>query len=78
MASLGVHEHWNNATSKQYTRNLGTEAGIELVSSDPLACDGNFDLDGDVDGTDLADLIPNAASADIAKFARNFGKNACQ
>jgi hypothetical protein len=31
MASLGVHEHWNNATEKQYTRNLGTGDGIELV-----------------------------------------------
>jgi hypothetical protein len=31
MASLGVHEHWNNPTDKQYTRNLGTGNGIELV-----------------------------------------------
>jgi len=31
-ASLGVHEHWNNATDKQYTRNLGTGNGIELIS----------------------------------------------
>jgi len=30
--SLGVHEHWNNATDKQYSRNLGTGKGIELVS----------------------------------------------
>jgi len=29
--SLGVHEHWNNATDKQYTKNLGTGDGIELV-----------------------------------------------
>jgi hypothetical protein len=29
---LGVHEHWNNSTDKQYTRNLGTGKGIELVS----------------------------------------------
>lgn len=29
--SLGVHEHWNNADEKKYTRNLGTGAGIELV-----------------------------------------------
>ena len=28
--SQGVHEHWNNATDKQYTRNLGTGNGIEL------------------------------------------------
>ncbi len=32
--SLGVHEHWNNATDKQYTRNLGTGEGIELVGTD--------------------------------------------
>lgn len=31
-ASLGVHEHWNNSTDKQYTRNLGTTNGIELIS----------------------------------------------
>jgi len=30
--SLGVHEHWNNATDKQYTRNLGNGKGIELVT----------------------------------------------
>ncbi|MEI6139871.1 MAG: DUF362 domain-containing protein [Mariniphaga sp.] len=32
LTSLGVHEHWNNAVDKQYTRNLGTGSGIELVS----------------------------------------------
>jgi len=31
MASLGVHEHWNNGVDKQYSRNLGTGDGIELV-----------------------------------------------
>jgi len=30
LQSLGVHEHWNNATDKQYTRNLKTGNGIEL------------------------------------------------
>jgi gluconolactonase len=32
LASLGVHEHWNNAQQKQYSRNLGRSAGIELVA----------------------------------------------
>lgn len=36
-ASLGVHEHWNNETDKQYTRNLGTGDGIELISYKSLA-----------------------------------------
>lgn len=30
IASLGVHEHWNDSLHKQYTRNLGTGHGIEL------------------------------------------------
>ena len=31
--SLGVHEHWNNSTDKQYSRNLGKRNGIELVAA---------------------------------------------
>ncbi|MBN2103082.1 hypothetical protein JW835_03480, partial [bacterium] len=33
LSSLGVHEHWNNAADKQYSRNLGTGEGIELINS---------------------------------------------
>jgi hypothetical protein len=32
LASLGVHEHWNNPQQRQYSRNLGTGPGIELVT----------------------------------------------
>jgi len=32
VGSLGVEEHWNNMTDKQYSRNLGTGNGIELIS----------------------------------------------
>jgi hypothetical protein len=32
LASLGVHEHWNNVQDKQYSRNLGASEGIELVA----------------------------------------------
>jgi hypothetical protein len=28
--SLGVHEHWNNAVDKKYSRNLGKSVGIDL------------------------------------------------
>jgi len=38
LQSLGVHEHWNNAADKKYTRNLnpstGTGIGIGQSSSD--------------------------------------------
>ena len=32
LASLGVHEHWNNATDRKYSRNLGRREGIELLA----------------------------------------------
>jgi hypothetical protein len=32
LASLGVHEHWNNAEEKKYSRNLDAGNGIELVA----------------------------------------------
>jgi len=34
LQSLGVHEHWNNAEKRQYSRNLGTGQGIELVKGE--------------------------------------------
>ncbi|NPA35429.1 MAG: DUF362 domain-containing protein [Chlorobi bacterium] len=33
ISSLGVYEHWNNETDKEYTRNLGTGSGIELIKT---------------------------------------------
>jgi len=32
LESLGVHEHWNNARDRQYSRNLERGTGIELVA----------------------------------------------
>jgi hypothetical protein len=57
LASLGVHEHWNNPTDKKYSRNLGTGDGIELVTQ-LLIC-GDFDSDGNVDMNDFA-VLANA------------------
>ncbi len=49
LESLGVHEHWNNSTDKQYSRNLGTDDGIELSTPNP----SDFNGDGFVDYNDL-------------------------
>lgn len=32
LQSLGVHEHWNNAIDRKYSRNMGKDEGIELLS----------------------------------------------
>jgi hypothetical protein len=37
IGSLGVHEHWNNATAMEYSRNLKTGNGIELLKLTPVA-----------------------------------------
>ncbi len=54
--SLGVHEHWNDANNKQYSRNLdllyGT--GIELVTQPGII--GDFDDNGIVNFVDFAVL----------------------
>ncbi|MDD5327747.1 MAG: SMP-30/gluconolactonase/LRE family protein [Phycisphaerae bacterium] len=51
--SLGVHEHWNNSTDKQYSRNLSsTGDGIELTTDAPSWAD--LDGDWDVDLRDFA------------------------
>ncbi|HIJ71738.1 MAG TPA: DUF362 domain-containing protein [Planctomycetes bacterium] len=54
MASLGVHEHWNNALDKQYSRNLGVQDGIELISEKPEYLPGDLNLNGIVDDEDLS------------------------
>ncbi|MFH0878724.1 MAG: DUF362 domain-containing protein [Lentisphaerota bacterium] len=45
LTSLGVHEHWNDNFHHQYTRNLGTGNGIELVylAGNPFRMDGQWD-----------------------------------
>ena len=47
LSSLGVHEHWNNASDKQYSHNLGASNGIELVYS--YIAPTNFLMEGAVD-----------------------------
>lgn len=44
LESLGVHEHWNDSGSKQYSRNVGLDRGIALIVS---SAGGRTDLNGD-------------------------------
>lgn len=56
LGSLGIHEHWDDAASKRYSRNLGTGEGIELILLHSTAIEGDIDSDGDVDAQDLSAL----------------------
>ncbi len=80
LESLGVHEHWNNPIDKQYTRNLGTGDGIELLKVSSIA-DADFDDDGAVnlidfsmlaqywqESNELVDVAPIPVSDGIVNF----------
>ncbi len=56
LASLGVHEHWNDSTNKQYSGNLGLGNGIELATASVIQRAGDFNGDNDVDFRDFAVL----------------------
>jgi hypothetical protein len=59
LASLGVHEHWNNANDKKYSRNLGTGHGIELIKLDGVTSVSEGDLHGQPADFFLSDNYPN-------------------
>ena len=67
LQSLGVHERWNNAIDRQYSRNLGTGSGIELVyyKMNHLPADLNAD--------DAIDLFDFARLSDRWLWAGNPG-----
>jgi len=54
--SLGVHERWNNAMDRQYSRNLGTGDGIELVYYRMKHDPGDLDADETVTIYDMMRL----------------------
>jgi hypothetical protein len=60
LQSLGVHEHWNNNTEKQYSRNLGTGEGIELIQVIDKTSTFIEPSNGDIPGTiTLFENYPN-------------------
>ncbi|MFC1570040.1 DUF362 domain-containing protein, partial [bacterium] len=55
--SLGVHEHWNNEEDMQYSRNLGSGEGIELVKLfQTTAVETHSEM---VEKYDLSNAYPN-------------------
>jgi hypothetical protein len=69
LSSLGTHEHWNNAGDRQYSRNLGTGNGIELLQASlPPGID--FSGDGKINFEDYSILAQywseDEPSVDIA------------
>jgi hypothetical protein len=77
--------YWVEATAEDYdciykapyfsvNDNL-TLPAIELGECE--RCEGDFDDDGDVDGSDLAELAANPGLLDLSSFAAEFGRPDC-
>ena len=49
--------------------------GLVNAARAALSCKGDFEPDGDVDGSDLAEYIRSAGGASFADFAASFGKS---
>ena len=68
-------------------KNLGVKISLLLLvilglvvltsASDPYLCEGDFDEDGDVDGSDLAALAVNPDLLDLLLFTAHFGRVDC-
>lgn len=57
LESLGVHERWNNAEDRQYSRNLGSGDGIELLYVKLNYYSGDMNSDDRVELDDLFLLL---------------------
>jgi hypothetical protein len=66
LTSLGIHEHWNNSISKQYSRNLGLNEGIQLLSIPEglvLSSENHEVITGLLEG--IINAYPNPFSEDM-------------
>jgi hypothetical protein len=60
VGSLGVHEHWNNTTLKQYSRNLSTGDGIELFGIPSSLVGGPVSAKGSsINNSGSLNIVPN-------------------
>ncbi len=56
----------------------GSDAsGVKTSWGAIITCDGDFNVDGDVDGSDLATSADDQSLLDLSVFAANFGKDDC-
>jgi len=76
LSSLGVHEHWNNAVDKKYSRNLGDGEGIELLalgipwigSPDSSSIDFNYGLVGESKAGQVKISNPGSVDLTVSSF----------
>jgi hypothetical protein len=59
IGSLGVYEHWNNATDKKYSRNLGTGKGIELKYYLDATTATNIPTSVEIETKPMFNVFPN-------------------
>ncbi len=66
-------------TTVNYIRSGGgtTTHSYTIAPAPVSTCEGDLDEDGDVDGKDVALLVPDLSQIDIGIFAGNFGKTTC-
>lgn len=72
VTNLGVHEHWNNPTDKQYSRNLGGAEGIELMQAGAGFPTEEFPQEPD-EASNFSDVPADAWYAQAVSYCRENG-----
>jgi hypothetical protein len=76
IASLGVEEHWNNKTAKQYSRNLGSSNGIELISVPSSLVISTSVKENPIEQANSLSVFPNpVVNVAILKYALSSNAN---
>lgn len=64
--------------NKSFTPPFSGDAVLYIVAIvENVTCEGDFEPDGDVDGSDLAELVSNPFLLDLSTFAAEFGRTDC-
>jgi len=80
-STLGQPSPLMDPSDPPFSPNYNLEPGFwYTVKVEPVnECEGDFaPADGDVDGSDLAELVANPALLDLSTFAAEFGRTNCQ
>ena len=78
-SAVGQSSPLMNPADPPYSTNYDLYPGFwYTVAAEPMdACEGDFDEDGDVDGSDLAVFAAGETTITLEEFASDFGKTNC-
>jgi len=76
-STLGQPSPLMDPSDPPWSTNYNLESGFWYTVKGTAVCEFDFEPDGDVDGSDLAEFIANPDLLDLSIFAAEFGRTDC-